>query len=94
MIDQRSEQAGLAAASYARQVLLDAPAPRQVRRPPVERKELARLLGEIGRVGNNLNQLAHTANTGEPTDRRDLLVVLQSLVDVRNAILEALGRLS
>lgn len=93
-IEGAAERAGLSTGSYARQVLLGAPAPRQVRRPPVERKELARLLGEIGHVGGNLNQLAHMANTGRPTDRKALLVVLQSLVEVRNAILVALGRMS
>lgn len=93
-IDDAAERAGLTAGSYARGVVLGAPAPRQVRRPPVERAELARLLGEIGHVGANLNQLAHTANTGVDTDRGALLVVLKSLVDVRNAILQALGRLA
>jgi len=30
--------------------MLGAPAPRQVRRPPVERRELARLLGRSGSI--------------------------------------------
>ena len=94
LIEARAERAGLTAASYARQALFDTPPPRQVRRPPVERRELSRLLGEIGHVGGNLNQLAHAANTGVPTDRTALLTILKSLVEVRNAILEALGRLS
>jgi hypothetical protein len=42
-IDQAADRSGLTPGSYARQVLLGAPAPRQVRRPPVERRELARL---------------------------------------------------
>jgi hypothetical protein len=63
-----------------------------VRRPPVERAELVRLLGAIGHVGGNLNQLAHTANTGLPTDRHALLEVLSGLTAVRSAILSALGR--
>jgi hypothetical protein len=93
-IDQAAERAGLVVGSYARSVLLGAPAPRQVRRPPVERRELVRLLGELGKVGSNLNQLAHMANTGRPTDRRGLLIIAKSLVEVRNAILQALGRLA
>jgi len=87
-----AERSGLTAASYARQVLLAAPPPRQVRRPPIERQELSRLLGEIGRVGSNLNQLAHAANAGVPSDRSALRRVLESLADVRVAILSALGR--
>lgn len=92
-VEDRAAQAGLTAASYTRRLLLGADAPRQVRRPPVERRELTRLLGELGRVGNNLNQIAHRMNLDHPSDRRGLLVVLQSLVDVRNAILKALGRI-
>lgn len=93
-IERAAESSGLSTGSYARLVLLGTPGPRQVRRPQVDRAELGRLLGEIGRVGNNLNQIAHRMNTGVPTDRPALLVILASLVDVRNAILQALGRLS
>lgn len=91
-IDAAADRAGLTAGSHARQVLLGAPAPRQVRRPPVERKELARLLGELGKVGSNLNQLARETNEGEPPHYQEVLAVLASLLPVRDAILIALGR--
>jgi hypothetical protein len=91
-IDQAAERAGLTAGSYARQTLLDAPPPRQVRRPPVERALLARLLGALGQVGNNLNQIAHTLNAGQPLDRHGLCEALAGLGVVRNAVLKALGR--
>ena len=74
-IDQTADRSGLTPGSYARQVLLGAPAPRQVRRPPVERRELARLLGEIGRVGSNLNQIAKAANSGDGVDLRALFAL-------------------
>ena len=35
--------------SYARRALLNAPVPRQGRRPPIERRELGRLLGSLAR---------------------------------------------
>ena len=41
VIDSAAERSGLTAGSHARQVLLGAGAPRQVRRPPIERRELA-----------------------------------------------------
>jgi hypothetical protein len=91
-IDADAERAGLTPASYARQVLLGAPAPRQVRRPPVERRELARLLGALGHVGGNLNQLAHRFNSGLPTDRQEVLDAIRGLAPVRDAVLKALGR--
>jgi hypothetical protein len=91
-IDAAAERAGLAAGSHARAILLGAPQPRQVRRPPIERRELARLLGEIGRVGNNLNQIAHALNCGEEPDEPALAEALAELQPVRDAILTALGR--
>ena len=91
-IDEDAERAGLTAGSYSRQILLGAPAPRQVRRPPVERRELVRLLGALGHVGGNLNQLAHMAHSIFPVDRHALLETLNGLAAVRDAILKALGR--
>ena len=91
-VDRSAERAGLAFGSYARQVLLDAPVPRQVRRPPIERKELGRLLGELGHVGANLNQLARASNRGMPVSHRELAEELAALQRIRDAILAALGR--
>jgi hypothetical protein len=91
-IDLAAERAGLTAGSYARQVLLGAPQPRQVRRPPIERRELARLLGEVGHVGGNLNQIARDMNFGRGVDARELKQELHGLGLVRDAILKALGR--
>lgn len=91
-VDDNAARAGLTSGSYARQVLLGAPTPRQVRRPPVERKELVRLLGQLGHVGGNINQLAHHANANMPTSKRELLEALADLKQMRDAILAALGR--
>lgn len=91
-IDRTAQRAGLTSGSYARDVLLGAPTPRQVRRPPIERQELARLLGALGYIGNNINQIARIMNTGEAADQPQLLAALAGLAEVREAILQALGR--
>jgi len=91
-IDEAADRSGLTPGSYARQVLLGAPAPRQVRRPPVERRELARLLGEIGHVGGNLNQIARDMNLGWGVPADELKQELHGLGLVRDAIMKALGR--
>jgi len=91
-IDAAAERAGLTSGSYARQTLLGAPAPRQMRRPPVERRELARLLGELGKIGGNLNQLAKATNQGLVVYQNEILLALGGLKVVRAAILKALGR--
>lgn len=91
-IDQAADRSGFTAGSYARRALLGAPVPRQVRRPPIEARELARLLGELGHVGGNLNQIARDMNFGRGVDAWDLKRELQGLGLVRDAILKALGR--
>ena len=91
-IDGDAERAGFTAGSYARTVLLGAPAPRQVRRPPVERQVVAKLIGQMGYVGNNLNQIARALNSGDEADRQALIQALGDLHMMRDAALKALGR--
>jgi Bacterial mobilisation protein (MobC) len=91
-IDAAAERAGVTAGSYARHAVLGVPAPRQARRPPIERRELARLLGELGHIGGNLNQLARAANQGIVAYEGEVLAALKELSGVREAILKALGR--
>jgi hypothetical protein len=91
-IDQKAERAGLTAGSWGRQIMLDAVPPRQVRRPPVERKELARLLAEFGKIGSNLNQLAKAANAGVVVYESEIDAAIADLHAMRHAVLSALGR--
>ncbi len=91
-VDAAAERAGLTPGSYARQALLGGPAPRQVRRPPVERKELARLLGEIGHIGGNLNQLAKDKNSGVLVYEGESAAAYRAILEMRDAVLKALGR--
>jgi len=92
ILDAKAERAGLTLASWARETLLGAPAPRQMRRPSVDRQELARLLGELGKIGGNLNQLAKAANQGITVYHNEILVALGGLNVLREAILKALER--
>jgi hypothetical protein len=91
-IKAKADRKGLTEGSYARDVLLDAPAPRQVRRPPIERRELARLLGELGKVGSNINQLAKASNQGVLLYASELAPGVKALEDMRGELLAALGR--
>lgn len=91
-IEANAVRAGLATGSYARLVLLGTPPPRQVRRPPIERQKLAQLLGQIGYVGNNINQIARMLNGGREADLHALDEGLSALGAIRNAVLRALGR--
>ena len=90
LIDRSAERAGLTTASYARRTLLGATTPRQVRRPPVERQELARLLGHMGQLGNNINQIARVLNGGSEFDEKGHRAALSALQEMRKAVLAAL----
>jgi len=90
-IQARAHLAGLYAGTYLRAVALGAPGPRALRRTPVDRKELARLLGELGRVGNNLNQIARALNVGNEAPSEELLAALQTLAEMRRLTRKALG---
>jgi hypothetical protein len=57
-IKKAAQQAGLSVGAFLRALALGDAGPRAVRRPPVERVELARLLGWLGKLGSNVNQLA------------------------------------
>lgn len=91
-IEASAERAGLTAGSYARQTVLGAPPPRQVRRPTVEKLLLSKLLGQLGKIGGNLNQLAKATNQGMVVYQNEILVALGGLRVVRDAIMVALGR--
>ncbi len=92
-IDEAARQAGLSIGAFLRALALGSAGPRAVRRPPIERKELARLLGHLGKVGSNLNQLAYAFNR----DRRipglaELNAIRQQVGELRDALMKALGR--
>ena len=92
-IDEAARQAGLSIGAYLRSLALGSAGPRAVRRPPIERKELARLLGHLGKVGSNLNQLAYAYNR----ERRipglaELTTMRQQVGELRDALMKALGR--
>ncbi|WP_299682810.1 plasmid mobilization relaxosome protein MobC [uncultured Roseobacter sp.] len=92
-VEALADKAELTPASYARSILLSAPAPRARRRPSVNTQEVARLLGELGKVGSNLNQIAHHLNAG--TGGAGSNSTAEAIADVRamrDACLAALGR--
>lgn len=92
-IKAAADRAGLSVGALLRASALGDAGPRAVRRPPVERKELARLLGWLGKLGSNVNQLAHGYNRdrilpGFP----ELLTIRREIGEMRAALMKALGR--
>jgi hypothetical protein len=69
------------------------PAPKPRRRTPAaDERELARVLGQLGKWGSNLNQLAHQANMDEPVKPYQFEELADQVRAASRAVLEALGR--
>jgi len=86
-------QTGLSVGAYLRAMALGNSGPRAVRRPSVEKETLARWLGELGKVGSNVNQLARIANTSGDMPEPDTLADIAADVRaMRDALMKALGR--
>jgi len=63
-LDRLAERSGLSLSSYIRSRCLEQPTTRARRKPAIEQVAVSQLIGELGRVKNNLNQLAKKANSG------------------------------
>jgi hypothetical protein len=93
VINEAARQAGLSIGAYLRALAIGSPGPRAVRRPPVERKELARLLGHLGKIGSNINQLAYAYNgVGRTPGLHELTAIRQEIAQMREALMKALSR--
>lgn len=90
-IQAKADKAGLATGAFARAAMLDSPGPRAQRRAPADKDALLRVLGQLGKVGSNINQIARRLNTGERVHLPSLEEALSAYLELRNAIFEALG---
>lgn len=87
-----AEQAGLSVGAFLRALALGDTGPRAVRRPPIERAELARLLGHIGKLGSNINQIAKAIHTTRNLPSwSELAIIKEDIAAMRAALLKALG---
>jgi mobilization protein NikA len=92
-IEAAAKRAGLAIGPYLRSLAIGSPGPRAKHQPPVERRALAQVLGFLGRLGSNINQLARVANMkGDLPTRRELAGIAADVRTMRDALMEALGR--
>lgn len=86
-----AERAGLTVGSYVRSRVLAAPTTRAVRTPQADRVVLAQTLGQLGKVGSNLNQIAYHLNRGDGLTG-NLAAVVVEVRAVVVALLAALGK--
>lgn len=72
--------AGLSLSGYARETLLGEVTPRTQRAAPTpDVQALAIMLGQLGKVGANLNQLAKLGNQGQPVPTLELSATLAAV---------------
>ena len=64
-VEALAERAGLTVGSFVRSQILSMPTTRAVRRPVAEVKLLTALLGQLQKVGSNINQIARRVNSGD-----------------------------
>ena len=83
---------GLSLSGYARTLLLGAVTPGTPRRPLPSAEELARMLGQLGKVGSNLNQLTKLANQGQLVPPATLGLCVAEVRQLTAQIAEALNR--
>lgn len=79
-LEALADRAGLTLGSYLRSRALETPTMRAIRRPTAAVEVLKRLLGQVGKIGGNLNQLAKGLNRGETplvTDIQETLAAIR-----------------
>ncbi len=91
-LEARAERAGVSVAAYLRQQALGGSGPRARRRPHADAAALLQLLGQVGRIGSNINQLAHAANAGGWPSAAAMNEAAQDVAAMRAAIRQALGK--
>lgn len=91
-IAAKVDRSGLTFGAFMRAAALGNPGPRAQRRPPADHRALRQILGEIGRIGNNINQIARAINSGDGPNVPELREALAAYIKIRNAILDALGK--
>ena len=88
---EAASKAGMTPASYQRVQSLAQPKTRSTRRAPIDREMLGKTLGQLGKIGSNLNQLAHAANL-DRTYRAEIMDAVAEYRALGPHLMEALGR--
>lgn len=80
-IEERANAAGLSVPSFIRQVVLEEIAITRKRKgpPPLDVKLLGSAVGQLGKIGNNLNQIAKRMNEGGGVGLDRIFTTLEQL---------------
>lgn len=94
ILADKADKAGMTTAAFLRAAALGSPGARAQRKLPIDATLLREVLGHLGRVGNNLNQIARHLNEGEAahTQLPELIEALRDYAGMRDALYAALGK--
>ena len=89
-IRQIAQSRGESVSALMRSALLQS----RLRPSRIDLQAVARLLGQLGKIGSNINQIAFHLNAGRPGDRVEgsLEEALRDLSELRLVCLQALGK--
>jgi hypothetical protein len=89
----KANKAGLTFGAFMRALGLDGDAgARSQRIPPAEKELLLRWQGQLGRLNNNVNQIARALNEGQFNDLPELRLVMKDYPGIRDGIFVAMGK--
>jgi hypothetical protein len=91
-VSSKAAAAGYTNAAYARASMLGDAGPRAQRKLPMDARLMREALAQLGRYGNNMNQIAYQLNAqGEQGLEADFRGALQQWGEIRDTMLAALG---
>lgn len=89
-----ADSLGVSKAGYVKSAVFGRPIPKKSRRPKAAEADLRQLLGLLGKLGSNANQIARLCNSGTILDQRDAIETLQGIKEelaiLRGLLLAAL----
>lgn len=89
--ESRCQASGFSKSDYFRKKCLDEAPLRKRKALPVDVELLTRYLGQVGRIGNNINQVAKSMNQGFLPSADELNETVQDIKELRAVIRKALG---
>ncbi|WP_051949602.1 plasmid mobilization relaxosome protein MobC [Methylosinus sp. PW1] len=93
LIAESAKAAGLKIGGYLRALAIGNAGARAKRGAREEREALARILGELGKLGSNVNQIARWCNTDRTAPHlREVELMRADVAAMRAAIMRALDR--
>ena len=92
-LEKRSIDSGLTQSDYFRIQCLGKKPLRKRRSPSVNAKLLYQTLGQLGKVGNNINQIAKQYNNGFSQANENMQLIQSDLQAIREMIRHALGHI-